>query len=193
MTETLDHLRTRRTIPAAFLGEPGPDAAQLREILTIAARVPDHGKLAPWRFIVFEGAARGEAGRLLLEQRLRHEPDLSESERAAELGRFTKAPLVVAVVSHVTPEHRKATELEQILSAGAVAMNLLHAAHALGFAGQWVTERPATDPEAGRLLGLGEHERIVGFIHIGTPTVPPQERPRPDVDTLITRWAPPSP
>lgn len=193
MTDALTLLKTRRSIPAAFLGPPGPSPEQLRQLLTIAVRVPDHGKLAPWRFVVLEGAARADAGALLEAQRLRREPDLPESERLAERTRFTRAPLVVCVVSRVTPGHPKATEREQLLSAGASVMSLVLAAHAMGFAANWLTERPADDPEARAILGLAEAERVAAFVHIGTPTVPPQERPRPDVDALMTLWRAPAP
>lgn len=189
MTSAIEHLTTRRSILAQFLGSPGPDTRQLADILTAAIRVPDHGKLTPWRFIRFAGVHREEAGRLLLQIRLDRGEALGEEESAAELSRFTRAPLVIAVVSCAAP-HVKIPEWEQHLSAGAVCMNLLNAAHALGFAAQWLTDWPAYDQVAMRALGLVEGERFAGFIHIGTPTVAARERPRPSPADLTSDWSP---
>ena len=188
--DALDLLKTRRSVSSAFLSEPGPDAAQLEEILTIASRVPDHGKLAPWRFIVFEGAARLEAGALLAAVHKAKHPEADEKKLEEERMRLAQAPLVVAVVSRAAP-HVKIPEFEQLLAAGNAAMNLVLAAHAMGFSAQWLSGWIAYDPEAGRILGLEAGERFVGFIHIGTSTVPYQDRPRPDVAELVTRWQAP--
>jgi nitroreductase len=189
MTDTLDLLKTRRSIPAVNIVEPGPSPEQLEELLTIAARVPDHGKLTPWRFILFRGEARAAAGAITAELLQRTRPDadprLIENERI----RFSRSPLVVAVVSRVTP-HPKIKEWEQQLSAGAVAMNLMVAANAMGFVTQWITEWVAYDAEASRLLGLSETEKLAGLIHIGTPNTPPFERPRPVLAEIVTDWQP---
>ena len=169
------------------LGSPAPGGETLREMLTIAARVPDHGKLAPWRFIVFEGAARAAAGdvlaRLLTERDGVTDPDRLQFERE----RFTRAPLVIALVSRAAP-HPKIPEWEQILSAGAAGLNLLHAAAAYGFAAQWITEWVAYDADAKALLGLEAYEKVAGFVHIGTAGETPTDRARPDIDALITRY-----
>jgi nitroreductase len=188
--DALDLLRTRKSVSSSFLAEPGPDAAQLDEILTIASRVPDHGKLAPWRFIVFAGDARLAAGTALAALYGEKNPEADEKKLEEERKRLAQAPLVVAVVSRATP-HVKIPEFEQLLAAGNVAMTLILAAHALGFTAQWITGWIAYDPEAGRILGLEPGERFVGFIHIGTSTVPYQDRPRPDVVALTTRWQAP--
>ncbi|GAB5378412.1 MAG: nitroreductase [Acuticoccus sp.] len=177
-----DYLATRRTVPALQLGGAGPDADTLDAMLTMAVRVPDHGKLAPWRFILFEGSARDRAGRLMAELAPRKERD---AEVAA--GLFTRAPVVVAVVSTAAP-HVKIPEWEQVLSAGAVCLNLLHAASAHGFSAQWLSEWVCYDDEARAALGIAADEKVAGFIHIGTPQVPPTERDRPDVARLLTRF-----
>ncbi|MBJ3774881.1 nitroreductase family protein [Acuticoccus mangrovi] len=186
MVALRDYLATRRTIPSAFLGEPGPDPATLEAMLTIAARVPDHGKLAPWRFIVFEGEGRKVAGERVakLAQASGKSGDIE-----AELGRFLRSPTVVAVVSRAAP-HVKIPEWEQVLSAGAVCLNLLHAAAAYGFSAQWLSEWIAYDRDALATLGVAEGEKIAGFIHIGTPEAAPFERARPDVAALTTRFDP---
>jgi nitroreductase len=185
------YLRTRRTVPAAQLRDPGPDAETIRAMLTIAARVPDHGKLAPWRFILFgrEGRDAAVAGLARLAER---HPDEAERRRRTEAARgFADAPLVVAVVSAPTPHHPKIPLWEQQLSAGAVCLNLLHAARAYGFSAQWLTGWFAYDAEARAFLGLDAAERIAGFVYVGTPAVPPTERDRPDMEVLIRTWQPP--
>jgi nitroreductase len=182
------YLETRRTVPGAQLGEPGPDAQTLARLLKIAARVPDHGKLAPWRFIVFDKSSR-QAAVAWLQQRAAREEDPSEAGmRANKALIFTNAPLVVAVVS-APVEHPKIPLWEQQLSSGAVCLNLIHAAHAFGFCAQWLTGWYAYDADAQAYLGLEAGERISGFIHIGTPNMPPAERDRPDVAALTTHWS----
>lgn len=190
MTDTIAaYLKTRRSIPAPQLGEPGPDADTLSEMLTIAARVPDHGKLAPWRFIVYARHDRASAVEALAAIARRGGAADAE-QRALKAQGFAEAPLVVAVVSAPIQDHPKIPLWEQQLSAGAVCLNLVHAAHAKGFAAQWLTGWFAYDPDALRLLGVGEGERIAGFINIGTPTMPPAERDRPDVAAKTTHWRP---
>ncbi len=189
MPDALSLLTTRRTIPAAALGEPGPDADQIRTLLQIAVRVPDHGKLKPWRFIAFTGDARLKVGEALLALRLEEKPDLDEGQREKERTRFSRAPLVIAVISR-TQEHFKVPEWEQLMSAGAACMNLLLGAHAMGYAAQWLTEWCAFDPKAKAIFGVTEEENVVGFIHIGTPMEEPVDRPRPDIETVLTWWSP---
>lgn len=189
MVEALDLLKTRRSISAPFLGAPAPDDDQLNEILTIASRVPDHGKLTPWRFIVFRGDARRAAGESLVARYAELHPEADDRQLEEERNRLAKAPLAVAVVSRAAP-HVKIPEFEQLLSAGAAAMNLVHGAHALGFAAHWVTGWIAYDDGAGRILGLEPGERIVAIVHIGTATVPPVDRPRPPLAEIVSEWKP---
>ena len=168
--------------------EPGPSAAQLDEILTIAARVPDHKKLVPWRFIVFEGEARRAFGEHIAEAcKAEDTMEPSEIRLNAERARFMRAPVVVAVISRITPKPG-APEWEQILSAGAAAMNMCVAANAMGFSTCWLTEWVAYSPRVRVALGLAENERVVGFIYIGTATTKPEERPRPALADVVTRW-----
>ena len=164
---------------------PGPSTAEIETLLTIASRVPDHGKLAPWRFILFEGAARDRAGRIALELKLADNPALDESGRAAESLRFSHAPLVVAVVSCAAP-HVKIPEWEQALSAGASCMNLVIAANALGFVTGWVTGWCAYDRRFGAAIGLAERERVAGFVHVGRPRLVREDRPRPALSEIVT-------
>jgi nitroreductase len=180
-------LALRRSANKNFLGEPGPSPSELDELLTIAARVPDHRKLGPWRFVVFEGEARTAFGEGLASILAAHKKPASEIEEARML--FHRAPVVVAVISSPVDDGR--TPLwEQELSAGAVCHNLLLAANACGWGGVWLTEWPAFDAEAGGLLGLKQAERVAGFIYIGTAKMESPERMRADAAERTTRWVP---
>ena len=189
MNETIRLLGRRRSLAPANLIEPGPSAAEVETLLTLASRVPDHGKLAPWRFIVFEGEARQRAGETALQIKLADDRGLTEAARTAELARFSLAPLVVAVVSRAAP-HVKIPEWEQVLSAGAVCMNLTIAANALGYATTWLTGWCAYDRRFTTTIGLSDHERIAGFIHIGRAKIEAQDRPRPPLAEIVTIFAP---
>ncbi len=180
-------LRLRRSTPAELLGDPGPDPETLRAILEIAARVPDHRRVAPFRFILFEGDAREKAGRILGDVFESNEPGSGDSRIAAERKLFLRAPVVVAVVSAVDKTHRT-PEWEQILTAGAVCYNMLLAAGAHGFAAQWITEWYAYDHRVLDGFGVQPGERIAGYVYIGTAKEHPKERLRPDVDALISRF-----
>jgi nitroreductase len=185
MNDTIALLSRRRSLAPVKLTGPGPDRAELETLLRIASRVPDHGKLAPWRFLVFEGGGRDRAGRLALEIKLRDTPALDETSLEAELTRFSRAPLIVAVVSRAAP-HAKIPEWEQMLSAGAACMALVIAANALGFASTWLTEWCAYDARFRAAIGLAEHERIAGFVHIGRPRQVPEDRPRPALADIVS-------
>ena len=187
--QIITYLENRRTVPSAQLGEPGPDATTLARLLKIAARVPDHGKLAPWRFIVYDQSSR-RAAVTWLQRRAALGDDPSEAgKRANKAQIFANAPLVVGVVS-VPASHQNVPLWEQQLSSAAACLNLVHAAHAFGFSAQWLTGWYAYDADARVYLGLDAGERIAGFIHIGTPQMPPAERDRPDVEALTTFWNP---
>lgn len=179
------YLATRRSIPAYQMREPGPKRAELEEILRLASRVPDHGKLAPWRFVVYRGAERARLGAELLALRLQVEPGLSAELIEVERTRFTRAPVVIAVVSKAAP-HVKIPEWEQVMSAGALCLNLLFAANAMGYVANWLTEWFAFDERAYPLLGFQPGERVAGFIHIGSTDFPVVERPRPDLADTVT-------
>ncbi|MGX5666037.1 nitroreductase family protein [Rhizobium daejeonense] len=181
----IDYLAVRRSIPAFQMSEPGPTTAELEQILTLAVRVPDHGKIAPWRFIVYRGGERVRIGEELLAMALQKKPDLSEEMVNVERTRFTRAPVVIAVVSTAAP-HVKIPEWEQVMSAGAVCLNLLMAANAVGFVSNWLTEWFAYDERAHPLLGIRPGEKVAGFIHIGSTTFPATERPRPALSDVVT-------
>ena len=187
MPDALQQLKTRRSVKPMELSGTAPSQAEIDTLLTVASRVPDHGKLAPWRFIVFEGKAREAAGAVIADIFRANRPDATEDQIAFERARLSRAPLVIAVVSRAGP-HVKIPEWEQVLSAGAAAMNVLHAAHAMGYAASWITEWYAYDRAVLARLGLADNERIAGFVHIGTPAKPPEERERPKLESLVTRF-----
>lgn len=183
----IDYLNIRRSIPAFQLSEPGPEKNEIEEILRLAVRVPDHGKLAPWRFIVYRGDERVRIGEEILKLALEQKPELSEEQQQVERTRFTRAPVVIGVLSTAGP-HVKVPEWEQIMSAGAVCLNLVMSANAHGYAANWLTEWLAFDDRAWPVLGIEAGEKVAGFIHIGSTSFPPVERPRPDVSDVVS-WA----
>ena len=183
-----DYLLTRRSVGMGFLQEPGPNPEELEQILTIGTRVPDHGKITPWRLVVIAGEDRVRAGAALAEIAARNTPGLDEAGLEIERKRFLPAPLTIMVVSAPQP-HPKVPEFEQLLSAGNVAFNLVHGAFALGYAASWVTRWYAFDAAAGAMLGVRDGERVVGFVHIGTPTATVEDRPRPSLDAIVSRWS----
>lgn len=175
----LKRLSNRRSTPAQTIGAPGPSEDQIARILSVAARTPDHGKLAPWRFVILGAAAKARIADQLV-------PMAPDAKGAAVLAKLRASPVCVMVVAAPVQNH-KIPVWEQELSAGAVCMNLLHGADALGFGANWITDWYAFDPAAADLFGLREGEKIAGFIHLGTPAAPPLERDRPDLSALVTR------
>jgi nitroreductase len=183
-----DLLSERRSVPARQLGEPGPTPAELERLFAAAFRVPDHGKLTPWRLLLIKGSARAQLGAKLAEIHKRNDPAAPDSAITKDRERFNFAPLIVAVVARVDGHHKVPVQ-EQILSAGCVAYNLLLGAQALGFGAQWLTGWAAYDREVAAVLGLAENERVVSFVHIGTAREPAPERLRPEVATLVSEWS----
>ena len=188
MPDALQLLKTRRSVKPMELTGPGPSQAEIDTLLAIASRVPDHGKLTPWRFIVFEGAARLAAGEAIAAVFAADHADAKPEQIDFERKRLARAPLVIAVVSRAGP-HVKIPEWEQQLSAGASAMSLVFAAHALGYAASWITEWYAYDRRVLDRLGVAANERLAGFVHIGRPLKPPEDRDRPPLAAIVTRFA----
>ncbi|MBS7698129.1 MULTISPECIES: nitroreductase [unclassified Chelatococcus] len=183
----LELLQTRRSVPPRLLHAPGPSPEELSLLLRIASRVPDHGKLAPWRFIVFQGDARKAAGELIAGVYAADNPEADDKRLAAERDRLAFAPLVIGIVSRAGA-HVKIPEWEQVLSAGAVAMNLTIAANAMGYGSAWLTEWYAYDRRVLEKLGVAANERMAGFVHIGTPVERQPDRPRPDLADVVTHF-----
>ena len=184
--ETLALLAHRRSSKLMHLAEPAPTSAELDALIALAARVPDHGKLGPWRFVVIDGEARARAGAALAEI-IRADDGVDETRLEFVRNTFVRAPACVMVVSAPQP-NKKVPEWEQQLSAGAACFSLLLAAHALGYAGCWLTEWQAFDPRAAAALGVGKGERIAGFVYLGMAREPAAERVRADVAARISRF-----
>jgi nitroreductase len=183
--QTLAFLARRRSASALTLAAPAPSPAELGAILRLAVRVPDHGKLSPWRFVILEGEAKAAFIRGL-EAIAARRPDAAKA--AAKLSKIRQPPLTVAVIS--SPHEGEIPEWEQRLSAGAVCLMMIIAAQASGYGANWITDWYAYDEEADRLLGLQDGEQVAGFVQLGTPSEAPLERVRPELDALIEVWRP---
>ncbi len=186
----LDAILSRRSVPVSLLRDPGPTEDEIRILLGAAGRVPDHGRLEPWRFVLLRGDARARCGKLVADLAERRRGPLSVDDRNKELTRFSRAPLVILVVSKPV-EHPRIPQWEQFLSAGNASMNLLYCAAALGYGASWVTNWFSDDPEGRRLLGLAPDERLAGVVHIGSYEGDVPERPRPDIDRIVSEYAGP--
>lgn len=180
-------LLQRHSVPSRQLGEPAPDAATLAALLEAAIRVPDHGKLVPFRLITLRGEAKLRFGQALASLAEARHPDMSDAKREKERQRYTFAPLVVVVVARIDATS-SVPAIEQQLSAGCVACNLLLGASVLGFGAQWLTGWAAYDGDVATLLGLSDNERVIGFVHLGTPQIEVPDRDRPTLADLLSDW-----
>jgi nitroreductase len=187
----IDFMLARKSAPIPDLREPMPSDGEIETMIRIASRVPDHGGLAPWRFILYRGETRRRVGEMLVDLAERREGPLDPARRQKELTRFSRAPLVIGVISSPKENPKQIPEWEMFLSGGAAAMNIMIAANALGYGTNMITNWYSGDPEARRLLGLAPHEKVVGFIHIGTASRRLPERPRPDVAGLYADYVGP--
>lgn len=186
---SLDFLNQRLSVPSRLLGAPGPDADQLDALLKAAIRVPDHGRLSPWRLRLIRGEARVAFGQRLVQIHTEIDADVSEKALTKDRERYLAAPVIVAVAAHVISGH-KVPEQEQVLSAGCVAYNLLLGAQALGFGAQWLTGWAAYERKVAELLGFSMDEHIIGFVHIGTPIEAASEHPRAELADVLAEWTP---
>ncbi|KQZ78188.1 nitroreductase [Mesorhizobium sp. Root157] len=186
----LDFLLARSSVQISDLREPAPSDAEIAKIMAVAARVPDHGRLAPWRFILYRGKAREEIGKKLAELAEQRDGQLPEGRRNQELARFSRAPLVIGVVSS-PKDHPKIPQWEMFLSGGMAAMNLMLAANALGYGTNMITNWYSDVPEGRALLGLAPQERVIGFVHIGSYEGTVSDRPRPDPAMLYADYSGP--
>ena len=186
--ETLELLMLRRSLTVKDMVHPGPSEEQLKQILEIGSRVPDHKKQVPWRFLTFEKNTRKKFGKILRAIFAKNYPKTNEKMLDFEENRFLRAPLVIAVISTADKDNPKVPEWEQILTAGAVCQNILIASNAMGYASQWLTEWYAYDKVVLKDLNLNPNERIAGFIYIGTASKQPKERGRPDLANLVKKW-----
>ncbi len=184
--DVLDYLLQRRSSKIDDLVEPGPSADEIETILTAAARVPDHGRMVPFYFLIIQGEARTKIGNKMAALYEEQTPDARADKIQNERDRFNRAPLIIAVISRA--RKGKKPIWEQLLCAGAVCHNASLAAHALGYGVNWVTEWPAFDAQAKTYLGLDHRDHVAGFLYIGTASAQQDERPRPDLSHITTTW-----
>lgn len=186
--EAIDLLLSRRSVSATMLGDPGPSEDDLQKILSAAVRVPDHGKIGPWRLQVIRKEGQRKLGALYVELVKKKNPEAAEKQIEMERNRPQYAPILVCVTAKLNPEH-KIPIVEQRLSGGALCCNLINAAHALGYGANWVTGWPAYDAEVKKALGHSADTDIIGFIYLGTPKEKPAERPRPTLGDIVSEWS----
>ncbi|WP_109123946.1 nitroreductase [Dyella sp. C11] len=189
MSHPLSLLEQRHSVPSRQLGAPGPDAATLKAMLEASIRVPDHGKLEPFRLLLIQGDDKLAFGQKLAELSLRVNPHMTDSKREKDRTRYDFAPLVVVVIAR-TDDESKVPVIEQQLTAGCVAYNLLLAAEAMGFGAQWLTGWAAYDREAAAIMGLKDNEQVIGFVHIGTSQIDVPDRERPRLADVVSTWTP---
>ena len=186
MQNPLHSLLTRRSVSVRDLTIPLPSEVEMEQILRVATRVPDHGKLCPWKIVILKEEGQYKLGAIALTQFSQQFPEATEAQRMVEQNRFARAPLCIAVIS--TPKLGTKPIWEQELSAGAVCTNLLHAIHALGYGGKWLTEWVAYDPEILKALGGANTDRIAGFIYIGSKKLEPEDRERPRLQDVMSEY-----
>lgn len=188
-SKTIDFLTTRRSTVARMMGDPGPNDDELRQIMEAGMRVPDHGRLTPWRFIVIRGDARDTIGDVIATSFRRNNPDAIQEQIEIEQERLIRAPIVIAVVSRVHREH-KIPVWEQILSSGAACQTMLIAAQSMGYAAQWLTEWYAYDSDVKKAIGAEADDEIAGFVYLGNPVGELTDRARPIYDHIVSEWSP---
>ncbi|MBO38671.1 MAG: nitroreductase [Rhodospirillaceae bacterium] len=191
MSDLSEFLLKRRSVVVRNMEEPGPSSDDLENILRAGMRVPDHGRLTPWRFIVIRGGAREKLGKILGEAFRKANPECIDEQVEIEEERFARAPTVIAVISRTNPEH-KIPEWEQVLSSGAACQNMLTAALGMGFAAQWITEWYAYNEDVKVGLGLKPSDKVAGFLYLGSMTEPPTDRLRPEYQEIVSEWTGPT-
>lgn len=191
MSDLPEFLLKRRSIVVRNMAEPGPTDDDLENILRSGMRVPDHGRLTPWRFMVIRGDARDKMGKVLGTAFRKENPDCIDEQVEIEEERFSRAPLVIAIISRTNPEH-KIPEWEQILSSGAACQNMLTAALGMGYAAQWITEWCAYNDDVKAALGMEPSDRVAGFLYLGTRTEEPTDRQRPEYGDIVSEWTGPA-
>lgn len=189
MMNNLEFIQHRASIPAKYLAEPAPDDAQISEIVRAGLAAPDHAAMRPWRFIVIRGDQRTALGDIFAKAAKQQEPDLPEDKLERQRAKPLRSPLIITVVATITKDHPKTPVVEQILSAGASAQQMLLAANALGFGSVWLTGPNARNPVVKDALGIDPDDELVGFLYIGTPTIKPPTPGRPKVEDHLEFWA----
>lgn len=189
--DALQAIITRCSVPAKLLHDPAPTGKDLDEIMQAAMRAPDHGALRPWRFIVVRGEARAALGEVFAAALCRRDPLADGATVAKEKNRPLRSPLMIVACAQIVENHPKVPPIEQIVSVGAAAQNMLNAAHAKGYAGIMLTGVNARDPLVKSALGLAPKDEIVAFLYLGTPADAPRAKRRPDPADFTREWTGP--
>lgn len=185
----IELITTRRSVVAANMTDPGPNDEDLDTIIAAGVRVPDHGRVGPWRIQVIRKEAQAKLGGLYGKLFKEDNPDAPDDLVEFNRQRPSRSPILLAITFHPDPErYVKVPNSEQILSCGALCQNILNGAHALGYVAQWITEWPAYHAEVKKALGHDPATEIVGFIHIGSATEAPQERKRVGAESVVSEW-----
>ena len=189
----IDFLKTRTSVKAVAMTEPGPSDEELKEIIAAGLRVPDHGKIGPWRIQIVKKEAQKKLGKLYGELFRKDNPTAPDDIVEFNAMRCQRAPIMLVVTSYPDAKRfDKVPHMEQRLSGGALCQNLLHGAHALGYAAQWLTGWPAYHPEVKKALGHSPDTEIIGFIFIGSASEKPMERERVGADKVVSEWTGPA-
>ena len=186
--QLLDLLQQRASHPARLLDEPAPSDEQLHEIVKAGLTAPDHAALTPWRFIIIRGEARVRLGEIFATATAAREPNLSAEKVAGQRSKPLRSPLLLAVVTTVTPEHPKTPVIEQFLSTGAAAQMMQLAANAMGFGSIWLSGPNCFDPNVKAALGIADKDELSGFLYLGTPTADKPPPRRPEVTDHLSEW-----
>ena len=186
--DAIDALMNRNSVPARLLQEPAPKGHELEEILDTGMRAPDHAALRPWRFLIIRGKARDKLGDVMADAMARCDTTVSEERLENQRRKPLRSPLIIAIYAKVTENHPKAPEIEQIITTGAAAQNIINAAHAKGYGGIMLTGPLAHNSDVKGALGLAEKDQIICFLYLGTPAEKPRAKPRPRAIDYINEW-----
>ena len=188
MQPIIEALMRRQSTKATTLVEPAPDDAALAPVFAAAVRAPDHGAIRPYRFRIIRGAARNELGRVFAEGLKRRKPDATAEDMEALAAKPLRSPLIIAVMAKIMPNHPKVPPIEQVITAGMAAQNMLLALEALGYGAVFLSGAPTSDPHVKHAFGLDEQDALLGFIYIGTPSEERREKKRPDASAFVATW-----
>lgn len=186
--DAIEALMTRNSVPARLLVEPAPDGRDLEEILETGMRAPDHAGLKPWRFLLIRGEARNRLGDVMAEAMVRCDITASQERLDDQRKKPLRSPLIVAIYAEVTENHPKVPDIEQIITVGAAAQNIINAAYAKGYGGIMLTGPAAHDPHVKAALGLEKKDQIICFLYLGTPVDEPRAKPRPSAMEFVSEW-----
>ena len=186
--DAMELLLGRNSVPARKLSDPAPDGEELLEILETGMRAPDHAGLKPWRFLLIRGEARHKLGEVMAQSMARRDKNTSKERLESQRQKPLRSPLIITIYAEITKDHPKAPEVEQIITVGAAAQNIINAAYVKGYGGIMLTGPAAYDPHVKAALGLKEKDQIICFLYLGTPTDEPRKKIRPSAADYVSEW-----